>query len=113
MKKKKVINDIFDGEKIVLFHKSGTVSALDNQKITNSKNVGSTAVFSTKLDGITLTFIYDETKGVIDEQTKSSWTILGKAIGGELKGKELKQKVHADHFWFSFAAFNPNTEVYK
>jgi hypothetical protein len=113
LKKKKVINDTFDGEQIVLFHKSGTVSALDSRKITNSQDVGSTAVFSAVLDGKVLSFIYDKTKGIIDEQTESSWTILGKAIGGKLKGKELKQKVHADHFWFSFAAFNPNTEVYK
>jgi len=60
-----------------------------------------------------LSFIYDKTKGVIDEQTGSTWTILGKAIGGKLKGKELKQKVFADHFWFSFAAFNPNTKIYR
>ena len=113
LKNKKVINDTFEGEQIVLFHKSGTVSALDSSDITNSKDIGSTAVFSALLDGKVLSFIYDETKGVIDEQTGSSWTILGKAIGGKLKGKQLKQKIHADHFWFSFAAFNPNTKVYK
>ena len=113
LKKQKVINDTFDGEQIVLFHKSGTVSALDSRKITNSKDVGSTAVFSAVLDDKVLSFTYDVTKGIIDEQTGSSWTILGKAIGGKLKGKELKQKVHADHFWFSFAAFNPDTKIYK
>ncbi len=113
LKKKKVINDTFDGEQIVLFHKNGTVSALDNRSITNSKDVGSTAVFSALLDTKVLSFIFNETKGIIDEQTSSSWTILGKAIGGKLKGEELKQKVYADHFWFSFAAFNPNTVVYK
>lgn len=113
LKNKKVINDNFNGEQIVLFHKSGTVSALDSRKITNSRDVGSTAVFSSFLDGKLLRFKYDQTKGVIDEQTGSSWSIFGKAIGGKLKGKELKQKVHADHFWFSFAAFNPNTKVYR
>ena len=72
LKKKKVINDTFDGEQIVLFHKNGTVSALDNRSITNSKDVGSTAVFSALLDTKVLSFIYDETKGIIDEQTSSS-----------------------------------------
>jgi len=113
LKNKKVINDEFYGKKIVLFHKSGTASALDNNKISNSKDVGSTAVFSTILDGKSLKFKYDKNRGMVDTNTNSTWDIFGVATTGTLKGKELTREVHADHFWFSFAAFRPETEVYE
>ncbi len=113
LKKKKVVNDIFSGNKIVVFHKSGTTSALDGQNIASSRNVGATSVFSSVLNGDSLDFVYDRTKGIIDTKTKSSWNIFGEAVNGKLKGKVLKQIVHADHFWFSWAAFKPDTLVYK
>ena len=105
LKEDKVVNDTFANEKIVVFHKSGTSSALDKRSITKSKDVGTTAVFSSILEGITLTFKYDLTKGIVDTKTNSSWNIFGVAVSGKLKGKTLKQLVHADHFWFSWAAF--------
>jgi len=113
LKSKKVVNDSFDGKDIVVFHKSGTSSALDGKSISNSRDVGTTAVFSTTLDGKNLQFKYDNNLGIIDTKTKSSWNIFGEAVSGKFKGKILKQIVHADHFWFSWAAFKPNTIVYK
>lgn len=113
LKKKKVINDLFGGDKIAVFHKSGTTSALDGNRISHSKDVGSTAVFNATLEGKILTFVYDKQKGIIDKQTQSSWDIFGNAVNGKLKGKSLIQVVSADHFWFSWAAFKPNTLVYK
>ena len=113
LKNKKVINDIFGSDKIVLFHKSGTASALDKRYISDSKDVGSTAVFSAVIKGEVLEFYYDKTEGIKDKKTNSLWDIFGKAVRGKLKGKELTQIVHADHFWFSWAAFKPDTIVYK
>ncbi len=113
LKEKKVINDIFAGKNLAVFHKSGTVSALDKRSITKSKDVGTTAVFSSNLEGEILSFKYDLSKGIVDINTNSSWNILGTAISGKLKGKTLKQLVHADHFWFSWASFKPKTLVYK
>jgi len=113
LKNKKVIHDEFASKKIVIFHKSGTASALDNNSISNSKDVGSTAVFSTLLDGKSLNFKYEKDRGIIDLNTNSTWDIFGVATSGKLKGKELTREVHADHFWFSFAAFRPETTVYE
>ena len=110
---KKVINDKFAGKEIVIFHKSGMVSALDKSSILNSKDIGSTAVFSASLDGKTLKFTYDKNRGIIDINTGSTWNIFGAATSGMLKGKELTREIHADHFWFSFAAFKPKTKIYK
>jgi len=113
LKNKKVVNDTFDGKDIVVFHKSGTSSALDGRNISASRDVGTTAVFSTKLGGTILEFVYDKDLGILDTKTKSSWNIFGEAVSGKYKGKTLKQIVHADHFWFSWAAFKPDTQVYK
>lgn len=108
-----MINDHFDGKKIVIFYKKGTASALDKHSISDSKDVGTTTVFSSNLNGKTLTFIYDIDEGIIDIQTRSRWNIFGTAMRGKLKGEVLKQLVHADHFWFSWAAFKPDTLVYE
>ena len=48
---------------------------------------------------------------VVDDQTGSAWTILGEAVDGELVGTKLSPLVHGNHFWFAWAAFNPDTEV--
>ena len=113
LKSKKVVNDSFEGKNIVVFYKTGTTSALDGRHIASSRDVGTTAVFSSVLDGVTLEFVYDKDLGIIDAKTKSSWNIFGEAVSGKYKGKTLKQIVHADHFWFSWAAFKPDTLVYK
>jgi hypothetical protein len=38
--------------------------------------------------------------------------ILGQAIDGPLAGAQLTPIVHGDHFWFSWAAFKPDTVIY-
>jgi hypothetical protein len=48
-----------------------------------------------------------------DEQTGGEWTILGKAVAGELKVRQLSHVVSLNHFWFSWAAFRPETKVYQ
>jgi hypothetical protein len=32
--------------------------------------------------------------------------------GGELEGEAREPVVHADHFWFSWAVFKPDTCIY-
>ena len=49
---------------------------------------------------------------IMDDQTGSTWNVLGQATAGELAGKQLTPVVHADHFWFSWAAFRPDTVIY-
>jgi hypothetical protein len=60
----------------------------------------------------TLSFTFTEGK-LIDEQTKSEWNVLGQALTGELKGQQLTPIVSINHFWFSWAAFRPNTRIYQ
>ena len=80
--------------------------------IADAEDVGATGVFERTLGDQTLTFQRDGDK-IVDLETNSTWNILGQAIDGPLSGERLSQVVHADHFWFSWAAFRPDTLVYE
>jgi hypothetical protein len=107
-----VVNDMVGGEAVVVFWQAGTVSPLDSSSTASGRDVGTAAAFSRQLNGQTLSFAFTEGK-LIDDQTKSEWNILGQAVTGELKGKQLTSIVSINHFWFSWAAFKPETRVYQ
>ena len=107
-----VINDTQDGRDLVVFYEAGTSSALGAGIIAQGDDVGATGVFDPNLDGQKLTFV-QEGEGIVDEQTGSTWTVLGQAVDGPLAGKSLTPIVHGDHFWFAWAAFKPDTIVYR
>ncbi|HXW01601.1 MAG TPA: DUF3179 domain-containing (seleno)protein [Anaerolineae bacterium] len=68
-------------------------------------------MFNPEVDGQALTFIYKA--GIItDHQTGSEWVVFGRAIKGELAGKQLQPVLSHVHFWFAWAAFRPDTTVY-
>ena len=48
-----------------------------------------------------------------DNETGSEWNILGQAVSGELAGSQLEPVVNVNHFWFSWAAFRPETRIYQ
>jgi len=104
-------NDIVGGEAVVVFWQEGTASPLDSST-TTGRDVGTAAAFSRQLDGQTLVFSFADEQ-IFDEQTNSEWNILGQAIAGEMKGKQLMPAVAINHFWFSWAAFKPETRIYQ
>ena len=106
-----VINDSQGGQDLVVFHKDGTSSALGARDIASAEDVGATGVFDPNVNGQKLTFRQDGEK-IVDEETGSSWNILGQAVDGSLAGEELSPVVHGDHFWFSWAAFKPDTIIF-
>jgi Protein of unknown function (DUF3179) len=48
----------------------------------------------------------------IDDQTSSTWDILGRAFAGPLVGHRLRPLVNANHFWFAWAVFRPETRIW-
>ena len=96
---------------IVVLFQPGTASALDGLRIADSRDVGATGVFEATLDGQGLRF-RAEGNGFVDEQTGSTWNVLGQAVAGPLAGQSLTPVVHGSHFWFAWAAFAPETVVY-
>lgn len=108
----RVVNDTVGGEPVVVFFSPGTRSALDRSAIADSREIGSTGVFSPSLDGRTLTFRLDGDR-IVDEETGSTWNVLGRATAGSLDGEELTPIVHGNHFWFAWGIFKPDTRIYQ
>jgi len=106
------VNRAVGGERIAVFWKAGTVSALDAARISMSADVGAAAAYVPRVGGRRLTFTVDGGR-ILDEQTGSEWTIAGEAIGGSLAGRRLEVALALDGFWFTWAAFHPETEIYR
>jgi hypothetical protein len=121
-----VINDTVGDEPVVAIWQPGKASALDQAVIAESRDVGMATLYSRVIeapadvdeldvddDGNTvLTFIIDDEGVIRDEQTNSTWDIFGTAEDGPLADVELRQELAAPHFWFAWAAFEPETLVY-
>ncbi len=112
IKEQGVINDTHEGQPVVIFHKEGTHSALDAKKISQSKDIGSVVAYNPNVDGKHLTFTKEDGQ-FVDEQTGSKWTITGKCVEGELKGKDLQDIVHGNHLSFAWFAFHPDSKLYQ
>jgi len=106
------INDNVAGDPIAVLWQQGTASALDNDAVDQGRDVGAAGVFSRNLDGQTLTFVSEGDK-LLDKETGSEWNVLGESVAGEFEGERLEPVVSIDHFWFSWAAFRPETRVYS
>ena len=107
-----VVNYPINEPDVAVFFKPGTVSALDKTLIVDAKDIGATGVFDAYLDGETLTFSLVD-GNFVDDQTGTTWDILGEALEGEMAGKSLSPIVHGNHFWFAWGAFNPETLIYR
>ena len=112
LEKEGVVNYSVNGHDLVVFFEPGTASSLDSSSIRSSRDVGATGVFAPNLKGQKLTFRL-EGDNIVDGQTGSVWDILGKAVEGPLSGEKLTPILHGDHFWFAWAAFKPNTIIYR
>ena len=112
LSQEKVVNYTIGGQDLVVFFKLGTLSALDQSSIAESRDVGSTAIFDANLNGQKLTF-KSEGDRFFDSETSSVWNLLGEAVAGPMTGSILTPIVHANHFWFAWGAFKPDTLIYQ
>ena len=97
---------------MVIFWAAGTASALDASSIAGGRDVGSANAYSRLVDGRELHFSVED-GGVVDQETGSEWNLLGQAVRGEMTGRQLEPLVAINHFWFSWAAFKPETRIYQ
>jgi hypothetical protein len=107
-----VINDAIGSSEVVAFWQPGATSALDRSDIDSSRDVGMAALYDRTLNGQVLTFIRNPDGVIRDDQTGSGWNVFGTAIEGELAGQQLTQRLAFPHFWFAWAAFQPDTLIY-
>jgi hypothetical protein len=112
LSKLKVVNDMVGGMPVVIFWIPGASSALDAGDISKGREVGSAVAHARSLDGQVLEFAWKEDE-IRDQQTNSGWSAPGQAMSGTLAGRALAPVVAINHFWFSWAAFKPDTRIYQ
>lgn len=96
---------------LVVLYRRGTHSALDRSAIADSRDVGATGVFVPRAAGHPLTLLARGDR-FVDDETGTTWDVLGRATAGDLKGQRLEPVVHDDTFWFVWAAFEPKTTIW-
>ena len=110
----RVANDEIDGKPVVVFWGAAdTADALDNNVISESVGIGTAVAYSAVVDGETLTFEAIGDTEFRDLETGTTWSILGKATGGQLAGSELEILPHRNEFWFAWQAFFPEGDVWE
>lgn len=108
----RVVNDTVAGQDLVVFWKGGTNSALDARSIASGRDIIATGVFSRNVNGKTLNF-YADGDTIKDQETGTTWSILGQGTAGALAGPQLVPLVHGNFFWFAWAAFRPDSKIYE
>jgi hypothetical protein len=112
LKEEVIINDTLGDTPVLAIWTAGTASALDTSYIRDGRDVGSALLFNREVEGQTLTFHLND--GVVqDKETESTWNFFGEAINGPLVGSQLAPVISTNHFWFSWAAFKPETRIYQ
>ncbi|MDX1778617.1 MAG: DUF3179 domain-containing (seleno)protein, partial [Thermodesulfobacteriota bacterium] len=86
-------------------------SALDSSSISEGRDVGTTGVFIREVNGQVLNFEPGSNALFVDQETGTSWNVLGKGLSGPLEGTQLTALPHHDTFWFAWAAFVPEIEI--
>jgi hypothetical protein len=109
----RVVNDEIAGVPVVvMWGADDTASALSSPSISEGDAIGTGIAFERTLNGQVLTFTQVEPDVFEDEQTGTTWDLLGKAIAGPLAGEELVPLVQTNEFWFAWAAFNEGSPVF-
>lgn len=107
-----VVNDEVNGQSVAVFFAPDTVSALDATVIEQARAVGSAVSYNPIVNGDHLIFKLNNNK-ITDTNTGSEWDVTGRATSGSLTGTQLDILPHANHFWFAFAAFYPDSTVWQ
>lgn len=107
----RVVNDVVAKRNIVVMWAPGAASALDARQLSAGRDVGATGVFDRALKGRTLTFEPAAAGRFRDQETRSTWDVLGRGITGPLRGEQLMRIAAGDYFWFAWAVFRPETRV--
>ena len=110
--KTRAVNDTVGDTPVVVWWGGNAADALDASSIADSQVIGSGLVFDRRVDGQTLTFAPADNDQFVDEETGTTWSLLGQAVAGPLEGLHLTPVAHRNEFWFAWNAFFPDADVY-
>jgi len=105
------LNAQIESTPIVIFSQGEARSALDAEHIGSSRMVPVATAFNRRLDDRVLQF-RRQSENIVDDQTGSTWNVLGHAIAGPLKGQRLTQVDAGVYFAFAWFAFHPSSSLY-
>ncbi len=100
-------------DKVVVIATSVANSALDKSKIASSRLVPSAAAFESFVNGKSVTLSIDDKGTLVDAESGSEWSALGRALTGPRKGEQLVQIDQGVHFAFAWLAFDPDATIVK
>ena len=106
------VNDQLGDTPIVVLWGGDTADALDSSSIADGDAIGTGVAYDRRVGDELLTFTADNENLFVDAETGSTWNLLGQAIDGPLADEELVNVPHRNEFWFAWAAFFPDAEVY-
>jgi hypothetical protein len=106
---KKVINDQVNGRPIALFSSYPFMVRAYDPLVVEGGGEGRQQTI------VLLQFEYNtkDKSSFIDKQTGSLWNFEGKAISGQMKGKQLTRLPFDEGFWFEWVAFHPKSALYS
>jgi len=105
-----VVETDLAGVPVVAWLRPGAASALEGEAVDEGRDVGATGVFDRRVGDRILSFTR-VSGGFRDDETGSTWNVLGTAVDGPLLGTQLDPVAHVDTFWFAWGAFLPDTAV--
>lgn len=111
LREQRAINDELAGTPFVVVWGGDTADALDATVIADGEAIGSGIAYDRRVGDQVLTFSPGGDDLFTDDQTGSTWTLLGVAIDGPLEGERLSTMTHRNEFWFAWAAFFPDAPV--
>jgi hypothetical protein len=109
---KQAVNDVVGDVPVAVWWGGETADALDGNNIAEGAAIGTGIAFDRRVDDQELTFVPLDDGTFSDEETSTTWNLLGQAIDGPLAGTQLTPLVHRNEFWFAWAAFFPEAPVY-
>ena len=70
--------------------------------------------FDREIDGHALEFfVRPESNDIVDAETGSTWDFSGRAVSGELAGKQLAKIWTIKDYWFDWKTYHPDTQLYS
>ncbi len=110
----RAVNDSLGGLPIaVLWGAPDTSDALDSFDVALGAGIGTGVAYFSTVAGEALEFEPIDDDTFRDSNTGSTWTLLGHAIDGPLKGSRLQLAPHRNEFWFAWQAFFTGAEVWE
>ncbi len=99
--------------RVVVWLAGGTTSGLDADTVAGGRDVGATGAFDPILNGRHLHFTAIPAGRFQDQETHSTWNVLGRAVAGPLAGQQLQPVTHVDTFWFAWSIFVPTATLIR